>query len=292
MRFLIVGDLHGQKPKIHFRNFDAIIAPGDFCSDKGIREIYMKMYGEYIKDIKNYKNWWDIIGKNKAKKRIVNSLKTGRKNLEFLNSYNVPVFLVPGNWDWTKGSKEKWAFVNQDFWKNELLRGLKNIKNIDRKRINFKQFQFIGYGKCNGPELLKYRDYGGVSKSKIKANKIKYKKLLMKENKLFSQAKKNLPIIFLSHNVPFNTNLDKITRKGSPRKGYHYGSLIARKMIDKHQPLVCIGGHMHEHFNSCKIGKTTCIDTGFGPNVNILLEINNNNNNKIKKLEFYPKKYG
>ncbi len=34
MRFLIVGDLHGQMPKIHFKEFDAIIAPGDFCPDE------------------------------------------------------------------------------------------------------------------------------------------------------------------------------------------------------------------------------------------------------------------
>ncbi len=34
MKFLIVGDLHGQMPKIFFKEFDAITAPGDFCSDE------------------------------------------------------------------------------------------------------------------------------------------------------------------------------------------------------------------------------------------------------------------
>jgi hypothetical protein len=33
MKFLVVGGLHGNKPNIYFEGFDAIIAPGDFCSD-------------------------------------------------------------------------------------------------------------------------------------------------------------------------------------------------------------------------------------------------------------------
>lgn len=31
MKLLIIGDLHGNKPKIHFKDFDAIIAPGIFA---------------------------------------------------------------------------------------------------------------------------------------------------------------------------------------------------------------------------------------------------------------------
>ncbi len=55
-------------------------------------------------------------------------------------------------------------------------------------------------------------------------------------------------------------------------------------MIEKFQPLVCIGGHMHEHFGKCKIKKTTVINTGFGSNVNTMMELEGN---KIKKLEFH-----
>ena len=76
---------------------------------------------------------------------------------------------------------------------------------------------------------------------------------------------------------------DIITDK-SPRKGQHFGSLIVREMINKYEPLVDIAGHMHEHFGKCKIGRTICINAGYGPNKNILLEIENN---KIKSLEFH-----
>ncbi|MDP4012889.1 MAG: hypothetical protein Q8R00_04770 [Candidatus Nanoarchaeia archaeon] len=55
-------------------------------------------------------------------------------------------------------------------------------------------------------------------------------------------------------------------------------------MIEKHQPLVCVGGHMHEHFRKCKIGRTTAINAGFGSFVNVWMEILED---KIKKIEFY-----
>jgi len=102
--------------------------------------------------------------------------------------------------------------------------------------------------------------------------------------KLFKGAPKTRPILLLSHNVPFNTPLDQINNKESPRDGQHFGSLIARRLIDEYYPLVCIGGHMHEHFTSCKLGKTTCINAGFGSDVNVLLDVTGG---KIKLLEFW-----
>ncbi|MEK6974409.1 MAG: hypothetical protein AABW41_04210, partial [Nanoarchaeota archaeon] len=115
--------------------------------------------------------------------------------------------------------------------------------------------------------------------------KSEYSRLYKKVSDLFEKATK--PVIFLSHNVPFNTKIDKITNKESPRYGYHYGSLLAREIIEKYQPLICIGGHMHEHFGKCRIGKTIAINTGFGSNVNTFLELEGS---KIKRLEFYRKK--
>lgn len=286
MKFLILGDLHGSKPKIYFKDFDAIIAPGDFCSDTGIREFYKITYQEFLKNPYNYREWWEICGKTKAKKLVRASLSKGRKILEYLNSFGVPVYVVPGNWDWTKNGKEKWEFLNKDFYNEVLIKNLDNIIGTDGKAVNVGNYVLIGYGKSTGPELYKYRDYEKIKKKKdIEKNKKRYEKLLEKYNDLFDKAKtKNKPIIFLSHNVPFKTTLDRITRKDSPRYGYHYGSLIARRMIDKYRPLVCIGGHMHEHFAKCKTGKTTVINAGFGSSVNIWMELSGN---RIKNLEFH-----
>jgi len=58
-------------------------------------------------------------------------------------------------------------------------------------------------------------------------------------------------------------------------------------MIDKYQPLLCIGGHMHEYFGKLKMGKTTLVNSGFGSHVNVLLELSGS---RIKKLDFYKGK--
>ncbi|MBU1246052.1 MAG: hypothetical protein KKB27_03580, partial [Nanoarchaeota archaeon] len=155
----------------------------------------------------------------------------------------------------------------------------------DSKIKNFKDYQLVGYGKCNSPEYPQYKsDIKKKTYGDLKKAKKKYKKLLQRYDTLFKKGKK--PLVFLSHNVPFNTPLDQIVNKDSPRNGDHFGSVIAKRMIEKYQPLVCIGGHMHEHFGKCKIGKTTCINSGYGSYVNTFMELEEN---KIKKLEF---KYG
>lgn len=284
IRFLIIGDLHGKMPVIRFEDFDAIIAPGDFCSDKGIREIFMRMYKKYIKNVNDYDDWWNLCGKKKAKELTLDSIKAGRKILEHLNSFNKPVFLVPGNWDWTKTGKESWKFMEQDFWHDYLLRGLKNVHDLDGKIKNWNGIQFIGYGKVNGPELVRLRGYGGVDRKKLLKNEKNYKKLLERYDKKFKKLHKRIPVIFITHNVPYRTKLDTIKNKNSPLHNKHYGSNLARAMIEKYQPLVCIGGHMHEHFGKDSIRKTTIINSGFGAHVNTLLEIREG---KIKTLKFY-----
>jgi Icc-related predicted phosphoesterase len=293
-KFLIIGDLHGIKPRIHFKDFDAIIATGDFCSwNDYLREVYSKAYKEFLKDPYNYRKWWEITGKRKAKEIIKESLGEGREILEFLDSFNIPTYIVPGNTDWTKIKskfylKSRWDYLEQDHFE-KLIKRLDNIIDCDRKIIDLEEYQIVGYGKCNGPELFKYRDYEKIFKKEdIERNKKYYEKLLQKYGNLFKKAtSKEKPIIFLSHNVPFNTRIDKITDKKSPRYGYHYGSTIVREIIEKYQPLVCIGGHMHEHFGKCKIGNTVCINAGYGKDANILMELGRD---KIKKLKFYKKK--
>ena len=98
MKILVVGDLHGQKPKIYFKDFDAIIAPGDFCSD-GHRKYIFEALRRNIENPKKKVKFEDIVGKSKAKKMENKSIKDGLNILKFLNSFKVPVFVVPGNWE-------------------------------------------------------------------------------------------------------------------------------------------------------------------------------------------------
>lgn len=283
MRILAIGDSHGKVPRIYFKEFDVIIAPGDFCSDAP-RKYMFQALREKLQNPESKVEWYDLTGKKRAKIMIEKSIKDGRKILEYLNSFGVPVYIVPGNGDWTKYKNSDWDFLKQGHYK-KLIQGLGNIIDVHNRLIGTGDYQIIGYGISSGPEYPQYKeDIERLKPKDVKKIKREYERNSRKIASLFEKATK--PVIFLSHNVPFNTPIDKITNKDSPRYGYHYGSIIAKEMVEKYQPLVCIGVHMHEHFGKCNIGKTVCINSGFGPHVNVLMKLDGS---KIKNLEFYKK---
>ncbi|MFW5704644.1 MAG: metallophosphoesterase family protein [Nanoarchaeota archaeon] len=254
VKFLVIGDLHGQIPKIKTGDFDAVIAPGDFCADY-IRPYYIKLF-RLIKE-KNDKN---LKLKNVCPfyKRIyykIKSIRKGKKVLDFLNSIGKPVFLVPGNWE----PKEK-------YW-NKLIKGYSNLVDLHLKKKNFKGISFIGYGFNSSPEDLKDKEVKRVFKNL---------------DKKFSSK---TPVILLTHNVPYKTKLDKINSPGSYAHNQHYGSILAKNLIKKYQPLLCVGGHIHEGYGKQKVGKTLCINAGFGGDKNTIVEIDEQKG-KILNVEF------
>ncbi len=280
MKFLIIGDLHGNRPKIYFKEFDAIIAPGDFCSD-ALRTVMFQALQLRLKDPTSKVMWWELISRRKARAMIDKSRADGRKILEYLNTLGVPVYILPGNWDWTKDPESKFDYLRQDHWKF-LIKGLNNIHDMHMRFLDIGKYQLIGHGISSGPEYPQHQEeLARFTKAQLTHKKKKYDLLHKQVATLFRKATK--PVIFLSHNVPFNTPIDMILDTRSPRYGLHFGSLLAREMIDKYQPLVCVGAHMHEHFTSHQMDKTTAINAGFGSNVNILMELEGNT---IKKLDF------
>jgi Icc-related predicted phosphoesterase len=284
MRFLIVGDLHGAIPKIQVKEFDAIIAPGDFCSDElRTYDFISEMIKRGMNPFLDYE-WYDIVGRKKAKEMVDQSVLAGRKILQKLNSFGKPVYIVPGNWDWTLYQDSDWEYLRKDHY-GRTFKGLSNVKNLYHRSLDIGEFVLVGHGIYPGPEFPQHEDVlSMMSKGELVAAKKRYKRIFSKVGPLVKKAKK--PVIFLTHNVPFNTPLDMITDKRSTRYGLHYGSVVAREVVDKYQPLVCIGGHMHEHFGKCMLGETTCINAGFGAEVNVLVEIKGG---KVIKTEFWKK---
>ncbi len=64
------------------------------------------------------------------------------------------------------------------------------------------------------------------------------------------------PLVFVSHQPPFNTLNDRVS------DGLHVGSKALRAFIEKHAPLVCITGHIHEGKGVDVIGTTKIVNPG------------------------------
>ncbi len=283
-RFLIISDLHGAMPRLDVRGYDAIIAPGDFCSD-GLREFFMDLGAAMARAPGLVKPWYDILGRRKAKAAVERSLKDGRRVLERLNRAGVPVFLVPGNWDWTSEPGADWTYLRRDHFAH-LLKGLDNLVNCYHRLALWNGYAVIGHGVTSGPEFPQHAaERARYSHAELRLLRRHYRLLLAGMGRLFALAKaQGAPVLFLSHNVPYNTAVDKITDSASFRAGRHFGSVLARELVLAHRPPVCVGGHMHEHFGACRLGRTVVINAGFGPQRNVLLEMEGR---QIRALRFF-----
>lgn len=285
LKFLIIGDLHGAIPKIHTNidDIDAIIAPGDFCGDD-IRSYYKKLF-ELIKERgDDTLNLDDVCPKWKQKIYEIKSFRKGRKVLKYLNSLGKPVFLVPGNWEPTELENGREKGSNK--WDN-LKKGLENLNDIESRKVNFKGITLIGHGSTSAPEPLEKlskKEFDDEEEYKEYNSRVKYFQCIQNKLSKYMQNAKN-PVIFLTHNVPQNTKLDKINAPGSYVHNKHFGSTIARNLIEKHQPMLCIGGHIHEGYGKTKLKKTTCINAGFGGDVNTIVEIDEKKV-KVTNVEF------
>ncbi|MCA9485933.1 MAG: metallophosphoesterase [Nanoarchaeota archaeon] len=302
MKILVVGDSHGRRPRIHFKDFDAIICVGDVCYDRKMSKHYRGWFS-YMKknDRIDFKDYLKMKSVTKKMEREYDkfSLKGGRKILEYLNSFGKPVYFVPGNWDQSYGEtnvdeddenpyrriKSLYDIYLADRTNPKLIRGLKNIKDCQYQLHTFGEINILGYGLSSAPENPRLRKKGKkISGKQYERLKKHYGKIHEKLKKEYQKRNKKLPTIFLTHNVPYNTKIDRILNKGSSMYKKHWGSTVAREFCQKYKPILCVGGHMHEHFGKDKIGKTAVMNAGYGRDANTLIEIRDG---KLKKLSFH-----
>lgn len=304
MKVLVIGDLHGRKPLIHFKEFDCIVQIGDVCDDSEFRPYINKIFhllkqGKEVLGIDEF-----IISKigKKGFNRMVNeSISKGYEILKYLDSFGKPVFFVPGNWDESYGKtkiknidKSSYNYLKAffDFYlhgkaNKKLLKGLKNVRDCHFNNYFFKELNFVGYGLSSGPELLSDRKMNLELNKKERAILIEEsKKLYGKLKNVYEKRNKQFSVFFISHNIPFKTRLDVVKNEKSYAHKKHLGSSIARKFCEKCKPLICVGGHIHECAGKDKIGRTLVINPGFGRNANVLVDIDGLNR-RIRKVEFY-----
>lgn len=310
VKILVIGDLHGRKPVIKEKDFDCIISVGDVCDDREIGKYYKKLF----KMAKKSDEKLDInemivndVGKKEFERMIKRSIKKGNEILKYLDSFGKPVFIVGGNWDESYGpsrikdiNKNDYNYLKAfydwflgDKLNEDIVKGTKNIKNCMFHLHKFKGINFFGYGLSSCPEKKsksKKKPKGKVNLTNEEIKKLKkaYKKIQLKLENTYKKRDESNMDIFISHNIPNKTKLDKIKQKGSYAQGKHMGSTIAREIINKHHPKICIGGHIHEGKGKQKLGKTKVLNPGYGRKAQILIEIDENKK-KIKKIKFLGK---
>jgi Icc-related predicted phosphoesterase len=281
MKILAIGDFHGKLPKDlkeKCKKIDLIVSIGDYPPFSLRKEFFKHSYGKEIE-------LWEVIGKKKVKKAELKDIKEGDKLLKKLNSLNIQIITVSGNIDRTKWrdaadyKKSKWKWSEQDFF-TPLIKKYSNIKDIDYSYAKFKDYVFIGMARSTFPGKIKSRRY--------KNQRRRLEKLFNR----FSKELENNKVIFVSHNVPYNTKIDLITAKEAHKKakGKHYGSKLVRRIIEKYQPLISIAGHIHESQGKDKIGKTVIINTDEANKEQAVLIDIDENNSKIRSIKFFGKK--
>ena len=272
MRILAIGDFHGTFQKKFYKiidkeKIDLVVSNGDYPPFHYRKLWFKHCYG---KDIE----LWEVIGKEKYRKLVVKDLKYAEKPLKILNNLPIPVFTVLGNidypspddiLDYTKKRTSTLPNFDEKYKLIKLLRGYSHIQRFDYSYLKFKDYIFIGM-----------RGHSAPGRPKNKAFK-KHKKILSNIFHKFKKENKNGKVIFVSHNIAFNTRLDKISKKILKKvlKGHegknlkkkekikqHYGSILARVILDKYHPLLHIGGHIHEGMGKQKLGKSWLVNPG------------------------------
>ena len=252
MKILAIGDFHGKFPaklKKLAKEVDLVISIGDYFPFSYRKLWFKHCYG---KDIE----LWEVIGKRKLKELVLKDLASRERVLKELNKLNIPVISIIGNVDyanvndqyssenWTR--KGRWDWYEQDFF-SKMIKKYKNILRFDYSYALVDDLVFIG-------------GFGHTSPGQVKSPA--YKRYKAKLDKLFKRFRKEngkREVIFVTHNMPNKTKFDKLKVKG---KTEHYGSIMVRKIIDKYKPILAIGGHMHENWGKCKVGKTLLINPG------------------------------
>jgi len=255
MNILAIGDFHGKFPmklKKLAKSADIILSVGDYPSWRLRKTFFEHSY-------KRDKEVWEIVGKKEYKKKTLLDWKDAEKVLKRLDSFGIPVLTTLGNYD-NSGlhdafdvsvEDETWNWAEQDFF-SVTIKKYPRVKRIDYKVGKFRNLIFTGALGHSFPGNVKSKSYK------------KHRKKLDKFFGRYSEENKEGRVIFINHTAPYDTSLDKIRDKEAPEivKGKHYGSKLFRRIIDRYQPSLAIGGHFHENQGKCKIGKTLVVNPG------------------------------
>ena len=136
MKILVVGDFHGKFPgklKRLAKEVDLVVSLGDYPMWS-----LKKLFFEHC--YKTEKNLWDVMGKRKYKRAFLKDWKTAESVMRKLNSFDVPVFSIVGNYDnhvvndSCDMKRVGWKWAAQDFFGKTIVK-YSHIKRFDYKAV-------------------------------------------------------------------------------------------------------------------------------------------------------------
>lgn len=274
MKLLAIGDFHGKFPeklKKEAKNADLILCTGDFGgSDKLLKIIFKYFMGD----------WWEQIGDKKAKELTLEDYNTGKRIINELDALNKEIYIVPGNWDFEKRKKQRFASLKLKKT-SQIIKSKKNLHFIQGKIRNIQGLTVYGFGGYIIPDV--YLTQKGCKDNERRG--IYQKEHGISRKKLFSKKIKNLDI-FLSHYPPYNY-FDIVKFKGeNPMNGKHIGFKPYTDYIRKFKPKLFICGHMHEYQGKKKLGNTWIVATGSAKQGKAVIIDFDEKNKKINKIRF------
>ncbi len=194
------------------------------------------------------------------------------------------IFVILGNDDGRAEEKAMFAATNDGVW-----------KYIHNQKVKYNKYNIYGYAFVPPtPFLLKDWERYDVSRyvdpGCISPEEGIYSFPALKRKRKFSTIAKDLEnligsddisnSIFLFHTPPYNTNLDRAALDDRVvehvQMDIHVGSIAVRNMIEKHQPLITLHGHVHESARLTgswkdKIGRTYCFSAAHdGPELAVV----------------------
>jgi len=277
MKVLIIGDFHGKlskklEKKIRKISPDLILSPGDFCGDETLKRFFFKKI--YAKD-DNEISLEDMITYNDLE---IVSFKAGVYLVKRLKRLQIPFFSIRGNWDPSPfGHDISSEFDKKYFQKMKDFEKLETEKFsfVDMKFVEFDSFVLVGGASSTSPQKLNKGSLNNLvkknnrSKKKAEADLKRLRNNWDKRQKLYEnnfaraveiRKKTGKRIVFLTHNCPYGTSIDKI--KKGPVEGKHYGSYQERLVIKRYKPDLIFCGHIHENFGKDKIDKSVIYNVG------------------------------
>ncbi|MDH5402578.1 MAG: metallophosphoesterase [Candidatus Heimdallarchaeota archaeon] len=222
IKLLVLSDVHGAKWKlddlIFQTNPDVIVIPGDLPSSIDFPVLVMT-YGRGG----NRTNYVRNIYRRFIERLTYKQIRTSKRLLTQIASYNIPVMLIHGNTE-TQETRD---------WLSLFSHRYPNIFWISDTSAIIDNTQFIGHGWVAVPnEYNRELTPGEISED--------IARLILLDTIGRSDHHADRTIL-ISHAPPLNTSIDYL-----PHKRIHVGSKPVREMLDSKLADIVISGHLHE----------------------------------------------